>query len=260
MFSGTMQAPEKLQAAKNLVMVGASIYTILRMAKAIDPESVDFDPRSANFGKIKVGDTRFDVTGGAAPFVMLMSRLATQSTKSSVTGIETKLGENYGVDEPMDIFWDFTENKFSPLFGTFKDVVNRETFSGDPITAAYLVKNLTVPIIVEEGVSAFQNQRSAGVAAAVIADGLGISTNTYGLDTNWNTQMSKELEYFKGLVGKETFKEANDLFNKHINDWFAGVRNETWYKKLPSDDKAKLITDKRRAVKKVVFKKYGLLQ
>ena len=64
------------EAAKNTLRLVAGVAVILTIAKIIDPESVTFDPRSTDFGKIKVGATRFDVTGGLASIATLASRLA----------------------------------------------------------------------------------------------------------------------------------------------------------------------------------------
>lgn len=63
------------QAAKNLLKIATATAGILYTAEAIRPGSVDFDPRSTDFGKIKIGNTRFDVTGGMSSLVVLGARL-----------------------------------------------------------------------------------------------------------------------------------------------------------------------------------------
>ena len=63
------------QAATNLVKVIVGSASILAIANALKPGSVETDPRSSDFGKIKIGNTRFDVTGGMGSIITLASRL-----------------------------------------------------------------------------------------------------------------------------------------------------------------------------------------
>lgn len=247
----------KKEAALNLLQIAAVIGVILGIAKAIDDDSVKFDSRSANFGKIKIGNTRFDVTGGMGAFIILFSRLATQSSKSSVTGKITKLGEGYGTPDGMDVFWNFTENKFSPMFSVFKQIVQQETFEGDKPTVLNQMKNLTVPIIMQEGAEAIQDEKSANLMLVLIADGLGISVGTYSLRTNWEQSTSKEMIQFKEKVGEKKFEKANEEFNQKVNDWFSEIENSNKYKNLTSEEKGKVITKKKSEIKEKIFKQYG---
>jgi hypothetical protein len=48
--------------------------------------TVETDPRSSDFLKIKRGNTRFDVLGGDAQIAVLLGRLATRETKDTSTG------------------------------------------------------------------------------------------------------------------------------------------------------------------------------
>lgn len=245
------------QAALNLLQITAVIGSILGISKAINNDSVQFDPRSANFGKIKIKNTRFDITGGMGAFLILFSRLATQSTKSSVTGKVTKLGEGYGTPDGMDVFWNFTENKFSPMFSVIKEIVQQETFEGNKPTVLNQMKNLTVPIIIQEGAEAIQDEKSANLMLILIADGLGISVGTYSLKTNWEQNTSKEMIQFREKVGEKKFNEANNEFNKKVNDWFSGIENSDKYKNLTSEEKGRVITKKKNEIKEEVFRQYS---
>jgi len=51
-----------------------------------------------------------------------------QYSESSVTGKVTKLGEGYGAPTGMDVFWNFVNNKFSPIASVLSDLVQQETF------------------------------------------------------------------------------------------------------------------------------------
>ena len=246
----------KQQAAKNLLSIVSVVGSILGIAKALNPESVSFDPRSANFGKIKLGNTRFDITGGMGSIVTLLSRILTQSSTSSITGKVTKLGEGYGAPDGMDVFWNFTENKFSPLLGVIADITKQETFEGNKPGFLSTAKGLTVPIIMEEGATAIQDEKSANLMLVLMADALGIGANTYSLRTNWEQGTSKELIEFKEKVGDKTFKEANNEYNKRVNDWFDEVSDTDNYKNKDDEEKAKFLSKERREIKEKVFRDY----
>ena len=247
----------KQQAAKNLLSIVSVVGSILGIAKALDPDSVSFDPRSTNFGKIKIGDTRFDITGGMSSIITLVSRIATQASTSSVTGKVTKLGEGYGAPTGMDVFWNFVNNKFSPIASVISDLVQQETFEGDKPSITSIAKGLTVPIIMQELASSSQNEKSANLMLILISEALGVSANTYGLRTNWQQSTSKELLQFKDKVGDKEFKKANNEFNKRANDWFSEIKDSDEYKNLTDDDKTKLISGERTNIKEKIFREYN---
>lgn len=170
------------QAAINLVKVTAGIATILGIAHAIAPKSVDFDPRSADFGKIRIGDTRFDATAGMGSLVTLAAREITQSSKSSTTHKVTKLNSGkFGSQTGMDVLTNFGENKLSPVASVIKDVLNKKDFNGNPVTVSGETSNLLTPLPIQNAMELWQNPKSANFVAATLADSLGIATNTYSL-------------------------------------------------------------------------------
>ncbi len=174
------------QAALNLLKVVSGTAAVLATAKALKPDSVDQDPRSANFGKIRVGDTRFDVSGGMASIITLASRLATMSSKSSTTGkvmplnARTRSGEpKFGAQTGTDVLYDFIENKTSPATTVALELLKGETRQGGPPTITSTARGLFEPMPVTNYLELKNNPKSANILAAMIADALGISTNTY---------------------------------------------------------------------------------
>ncbi|MDQ3818037.1 MAG: transcription factor S-II central domain-containing protein [Acidobacteriota bacterium] len=168
------------QAAYNLLKIVGGIAAILAIAKALRRDSVDFDPRSADFGKIRIKDTRFDVSAGMSSVVTLASRLITQSTKSSTTGQVNKLNSGkYGAQTGTDVVYNFFENKLSPVSAVVKDLLKGQDFNGDKPTVTGELRNLLTPLPVTTFLELKNNPNSANILASMIADGLGIATNTY---------------------------------------------------------------------------------
>ena len=165
------------QAAINLAKAVAGTASVLAIANALKPGSVETDPRSSNFGKIKVRGTTFDVSGGMASILVLGAKLATLSSKSSVTNKVTSLNSGkFGSQTGMDVVWNFTEGKFSPIAGAMRDYLKGQDFNGDKPTPLSTAYNLLTPLPIANAVKLYQS-KDAPMLAGIIADALGISVN-----------------------------------------------------------------------------------
>ena len=244
----------KKQAAINLLKIVSSIAIILATADTLDDDSVEWDPRSANFGTIKLGDTRFDITGGMKSLITLAARWSKQSTKSSITGVVTKFGEGYGSLTGMDIFWNLIEGKLSPIASVIKQIVKQETFEGEKPTVINQLKNLTVPIVLESGFDAYQKEDLATALLVLIADGIGISANTYSYNDNWNVNPGKELIQFKEKVGDEKFKESNKEYIESVNKKIIELKKDTKWIAKDEEEKQQALTAEKGKIKSAIFR------
>lgn len=169
------------QAAINLLKIIGGIAAIMTIARAVRKDSVELDPRSSDFGKIKVGHTRFDISGGMSSLVVLASRLSTQASKSSTTGKVHPLNSGkFGAQTGMDVAYNFFENKLSPVASVVRDMMKGQTFSGAKPTIGNEAQNLLVPMTITNAQEIYKDPNAANIVVAVLADALGISTNTYG--------------------------------------------------------------------------------
>lgn len=176
----------RMQAAKNLLKVGAGTFSVLSLANAIKPGSVEADPRSSDFGKIKVGDSRFDVSGGIGSLITLISRLGTMSSKSSTTGKVNPLNARdkkgnplYGATTGWDVLTNFASGKLAPLPGIGRDILQGKDFNGNKPTLLNEANNLFTPLPIQNYLELKADPNSAGVLPGMISDMLGISVNTY---------------------------------------------------------------------------------
>lgn len=218
--SGRAEWFVRRKAATNTLRTIMGVGAILTIANAVSPGSVEWDPRSSNFGKIRVKDTRFDVTAGMASFVTLFSRIVTQSSKSSTTGkiIETNSDE-FNSMKNSDLIWDFMNNKLAPAFRAAKDIIDQQTFEGDPVTVASTLKTLFVPLPVQNAIESFKDPNSANLAAIMIADGLGISASTWSKKQTEAEQMYEKLKEMPDKEREEEFiliQKRNDVLFKQI--------------------------------------------
>lgn len=71
------------QEIASFVALGTSALSLLKLSGAAD---VELDPRSADFGKVKIGNTRIDFWGGNLQWARLVTQLQQQKRKTS-TGV-----------------------------------------------------------------------------------------------------------------------------------------------------------------------------
>lgn len=246
------------EAGKNILGVVASTAVFLGIAKALDPNSTDFDPRSPKFGKIeKDGITLINLTPGYGSILTLVSRIMTQSTKNRA-GIVTPLGNEYGQTNGMDIFWDFTENKASPLAAIIRDMVRQKNFEGDKPTPESIAKDSLLSISLDSADKILKDKSGDSLLKA-IAIGLGVLGTGAGATyypTKWEQKTSLEMTQFKEKVGQDKFETANKKFNEEYDKWFTKIMDSNSYKNLSDESKQSLITKAKDSIKQKVFKKY----
>jgi hypothetical protein len=175
------------QAAINLVKVIGGTAAVLATAdvvsRAIDGKgAVEWDPRSSDFGQIKIGNTRFDMTGGMRSIPTLAARLVTMSSKSTTTGKVTPLNSGkFGAATGFDTFINFLGNKLSPAASVIKDILKGQDFQGNKPTLVNEAVNFAEPLPLTNARELINDPStsSATAVAAILADALGISTNTY---------------------------------------------------------------------------------
>lgn len=177
------------EAAKNLLKIIAGSASLLLIAKAVNPDSVELDPRSADFGKIKVGNTRFDMTGGMGSVITLASRLMPSKnrgklgffSKSSTSGKVTELNSGkFGSQNVGDVIHNFLGNKLSPTAALLNHIWWKGTdFEGNKPTVVGELKSLTLPIGFQSIEKDWNDPKAAPFLLIMIANALGIGANTY---------------------------------------------------------------------------------
>jgi hypothetical protein len=104
---------EAMKALLKLTGMAATVLGAARMAGA----NVVMDPRNADFGKVKVGNTRVDFLGGFQQPIVLAATLASGTRISSTTGLPEKLSSSVAGTSRFDVLWRFFQNKMAPVPG-----------------------------------------------------------------------------------------------------------------------------------------------
>jgi hypothetical protein len=162
-------------AARNLmafVGTGVGLLSLLKMSGLAD---VEMDPRSSNWGKIRVGPTRLDIWAGFQPLGRLIAQAASGQKKiSSGALVDVGLLSAAGT---------FLRNKLSPAAGEVVDVARGETAIGEDIAFTPEVigreayENLTSLFIQD----VFEAVKEGGWAHGLLAlpAGFGVGVQSY---------------------------------------------------------------------------------
>jgi predicted GNAT family acetyltransferase len=172
----TKSALVRKQAMQMLMSFTGAGATILMMGKASGVFDVELDPRSADFGKLKVGDTRLDIWTGYAQYCRLAANLITSQKK-------TEGGLVYSVNR-KEILDRFSQTKLSPAMGLLNDLLKGETYLGEelpPKSATGVLGQMyqrLAPLAIQDMIDAYN--QGGGAEAFIASSGLlGIGVVTY---------------------------------------------------------------------------------
>jgi len=253
------------EAAINTLSIAAHVAGILFIAKMLDPDSVDEDPRSTNFGRVKIFGKWIDITGGMRTIVTLASRLVPTYRNGewgrwmkSSTGKWTNLSAGkFGQQDALDVFMDaILFNRLSPIARIVADEITGEMFGGESFDIKKSIVQSITPLSIQQVAEAKDDGFTPALAVA-ISEFIGLSVGGYKYKDSWEKRTSKEMIDFKDQVGQEKFNQANDAYNSAYNVWLQEVEKDSKYKELSEEGKDKLKTDARSAIKDKIFKEYG---
>lgn len=154
----------------------AGVYALGNLAGA----SVETDPRSADFMKLRFGKSRVDPMAGLSQASVLISRLVSGETKNAKGKIMPIRGKvPFGQSTTTDIIARFLRSKLSPAIGTAVDVAEQKNVVGEPVTKESLAKSFLVPLAFDDVLKAMQDQGVERGTALAILSLFGMSLQVY---------------------------------------------------------------------------------
>jgi len=170
--------PVRRRALYDMAAMGAFGITVLTLAKWSGAE-VELDPRSADFGKMKFGNTRMEVFGGYSNYVKLGAQILTGEVKSSTTGKTKSMWSGKPFDPTLfGQLSSFIQGKEAPLLSFGTKVTQPKDFEGNDVSIPAEVGKLFVPMIVED-VWKISKDNPKNLPF-VLGGASGFSLNTYG--------------------------------------------------------------------------------
>jgi len=140
------------------------------------------DPRSSDFGKIIVGNTRVDPLAGVSQATVFMSRMWIGEKKSLKTGeIKDLYGDNvsYGGATVWSVMTDFLRTKLTPALGLAINLRQGKDLIGQPVTPTDIPAEVAVPLSMKDLWEAMNEEGiPAGMALGTLGlFGVGVQTH-----------------------------------------------------------------------------------
>jgi len=194
---GDMTKEAKKAGAKYILQIVATQALLLAILKTLFPERVELDPRSTNFGGVKIGNTWFKnpvmTAGGIVP---LLARslptmhngkwgMWTKNTKGKYSMLIDLSDIDQGIIRPgkgfrarnvLDVFQDFATGKAAPLVSSIISIMRGRTYDKDYVDIPGLAKNV-LPISPMEILKAANNPDTEFLALQAFWAIIGGSTN-----------------------------------------------------------------------------------
>lgn len=173
----TLNPVVRAEYMKNFISMGAIALTVAGLAKLAGAE-LSTDPKSSDFMKVKVGNTRYGTLGSFDPMIVLAARLVANA-KTNSHGQTQQLGKGYRAEDAYDVLTRFVRTKFAPIPGTAVDLRTGKNVVGQPVTTKSAVEGFA-PLFLQDFNDVYNDQKDFGKAAVMSVPGLfGVPMQTY---------------------------------------------------------------------------------
>lgn len=254
-FYASLDPYVRQQAVKGVLQTAGTIISALTLAK-LGGAQVSGDPTNADFGKVKIGDTRLDFTGGFGQYLRLIGQLTTGKITSSITGKEIVLNE--GTYKPIgrgDVITRFLQSKESPILGFATGLLNNQTALGEPFQVGPEIADRFIPLVLQDFHDVIQSQGISGIPL-VLPGIVGVGVQTYGKKIpvkgftaggNPNIQYRNPPSLGESLINKVPL--INQILGtKGLNDFTPAQQKSMWDAELKKKI-AQTVTDKVNSIK-----------
>jgi predicted GNAT family acetyltransferase len=225
------------EALKSLFTFAATGASVLGLAKAGGAD-VGVDPRSSDFGKIKIGNTRYDPWGGFQQYMVLASRLISGEMISSTTGKQMKLGESFKDPTRLDIIQRFLESKQAPIASFVTGFLKGKTTTGENFNLPAEVVDRFMPMMTQDMYDLYKEYGSKGIAMGIPGIfGFGSQTYQDQIPVKTKTKSGKETTTWRQapslgeeILNKLTGKQITNVPQEQIAGLQEQKKKETQYK------------------------------
>jgi hypothetical protein len=160
-----------------------------------DRPRIETDPRSADFLKVRIGETRLDFLAGLSQVIVLSSRMISGQTKSSVSGKVRNFGEGYRPETRASTLARFGRTKLAPVPGTIATIADDWTnVVGQKETPLSMAGSMVTPLSLGDVATTMRAQGIPKGTAMSLLSILGVGMNTYGPKTEYMTGSPEERE------------------------------------------------------------------
>ncbi len=140
------KAPKELRVAylKDATKFVALGLTTMAIAHKMGL-SIGLNPFGTDFGKIKVGDTTYDIWGGFSQWAVFLMRMM-GGKELNTKGVEKDLGSDRGQHTRGAVGLRFMRSKLSPEMGFITDMMEGKDYIGKPVTLGSEALDFITPL------------------------------------------------------------------------------------------------------------------
>lgn len=148
---------------------------------------VETDPRSTDFGKLRIGNTRYDVWGGFQQYARIIAQMASGQSKSATSGkINDIDGKGLFGKDRADVLGSFVRGKLSPIPATILDFAAGRNIIGEPMTLEAAAERNLLPLIYSDVKDAIKEDGAKALFTVGLPATFGVGVNTYDPKKNKN--------------------------------------------------------------------------
>lgn len=241
-----MPAPVRKQALKSMAAyVGFNITILVLADAAFDDLEVEWDPRSSDFGKFRIGDTRYDPWAGFQQVVRFIAQLVTGERKSTKTGEITALdGIHFPFETRGDVALRFIRSKLSPSAATIANVLSGEDMVGNEVTLKTELAKNVIPLYLQDMKGIYEEEGPSGVVSTFIPAFFGVGVQSYGEKSKITPQVDPE-----GMVGALNKKHKYSITHQDRRDL-----SKSFEREVPTEIHEKYIQIRDEEIMRLVDK------
>lgn len=209
-----MPAPVRKMALKSLAaFIGTNVMFLMLADAAFDDDdlSIEWDPRSSDFGKVKIGDTRYDPWAGFQPNIRFIAQFITGERKSTTTGNITKIdGTKFPFETRKDLVERMFRSKASPVAGYIWNMMEGKDFVGKEVDPLQETLRLWVPLVAQDMKEIYDEGGATGMVQAFIPAFFGFGVQRYGAKSGINADIDPNDEV-------QVMNQRNNYFIKQTD-------------------------------------------
>lgn len=194
------------EAWKSLLSISALALTTAGLAKYGLGMDVEDDPRSADFMKPKVGNTRYDFLGGFQQYIRLGAQLITGETKNAKGKMKSLTSGDFGQPTRRDVAVQFGLNKLAPIPAFISDWLEGKDATGKKFKMTDELANHLIPLAIQDMTDAYKEWGMAGIPMAAPSI-FGVGVQTYKPRPSKQKAKKEDFEY--GASDSKPRKQSN---------------------------------------------------
>ena len=195
-------------ALKNMLSYIGMSSLILTIAGAAGAD-IELDPRSSDFGKIKVGDIRYDLWAGYQQWVRTLTQLISGQRKRTSGEIITLDPDKFPYETRLGLIGRFLRSKASPAVSLGIDILGGKTYEGEDITLKGEAINEAIPLYLQDMWDIYKEEGLSQTLGAILPGMFGVGVQYY------DTKKRQKEGYEKEIQRWRKDNDPNNLFDRN---------------------------------------------